>query len=94
MDFIYMDDLFTLTAYLIVTPRTLQHINASYKQKVTLLDVANLICKYTHYLNPKIVIKDETMGMSYSGWWVPFNNLELITIGLEEGIRRTINKLL
>ena len=29
MDFIYMDDLFTLTEHLLVTPRSFQHINAS-----------------------------------------------------------------
>lgn len=94
MDFIYMDDLFTLTENLLIRPRWYKHINASYRQKVTLLDIANLICKYTSHLNPKIEVKDETMGLAYSGFWCGLTILKLPTIGLEEGIRRTVNKLL
>lgn len=94
MDFIYMDDLFTLTEHFLKTPKTHQHINASYRQKVTLLDIANIICKYTAHLNPRIVIKDETMGLAYSGDWYRYSTFKLTTLGLDEGIRRTINKLL
>jgi Nucleoside-diphosphate-sugar epimerases len=98
MDFFYMDDLFTLIERLLVmeiyTPNSINGINAVYKEKTTLLDIANIICKYTSHLNPKIIVETPDIGMSYSGDGYYMETLNLPLVGLETGIRRTINKLL
>jgi len=95
MDFLYMDDLFTVTDHLLSHVHGHQkHINMSYKTKVTLKDVATLICKYTSQLNPTIVVENDTIGPSYSGFGTKLENLQLPMVGLEEGIERTVNKLI
>jgi nucleoside-diphosphate-sugar epimerase len=95
IDFVYIDDLVTVTDYLLNKLINNQfHINISYINKTTLLDVSKIICKYTNHLNPKITILNEEEGLSYSGSGQELNNFSLPLIGLEEGISRTISKLI
>ncbi len=95
VDFFYMDDLFTVIEYILSTKqRFLYGVNLVYAEKTTLLDVANIICKYTSHLNPKIVIETPEIGLSYSGNGNVINYINLPLIGLDEGIRRTVHKLL
>ncbi len=95
IDFFYIDDLVTVTDYLLNKLLNNQfHINISYINKTTLLDVSKIICKYTSHLNPKITILNEEEGVSYSGYGQKLNSFSLPLIGLEEGISRTVKKLI
>jgi nucleoside-diphosphate-sugar epimerase len=91
MDFYYMGDLINLVhEYVIGNPYTsLPKISeCSYRKKYKLSDIASFINTLGNYKVP-INIVDSAKGDSYIGTTV-FN---MITIGLEQGIINTYNKL-
>ena len=91
MDFYYMGDLINLVhEYVIGNPYTsLPKISeCSYRKKYKLSDIASFINTLGNYKVP-INIVDSAEGDSYTGTTV-FN---MITIGLEQGIINTYNKL-
>lgn len=95
MDFFYMDDLFTVTESLLThVYGNAKHLNMSYVTKHTLFDVSDLIKKCTKDRNPSTILLNMECGPSYSGSGFNLSGMRLPMIGLEEGIRRTINKLL
>jgi len=90
MDFFYMKDLVSLVKqYLQGNSTFLPKISeCSYREKYTLLDIANIINTLSDY---KVSIKllDSSKGVSYIGKTTP--NLKVI--GLEQGIKEVYNKL-
>jgi nucleoside-diphosphate-sugar epimerase len=90
MDFFYMKDLVSLVKqYLQGNSMFLPKISeCSYREKYTLLDIANIINILSNY---KVSIKllDSSKGVSYIGETTP--NLKVI--GLEQGIKEVYNKL-
>lgn len=95
MDFVYMNDLYTVTENLLTNVHgNSKHINMSYMSKTTLVDISNMIVKHMNYLNPTTVINDSSLGLSYSGFGLNLHNLSLPLIGLETGIQQTIEKIL
>ena len=88
MDFFYMEDLIKLVDYYMNEPNPLKLSSCSYHKKYTLLDIAQIINSLNnHKCDIKINSKDT--GKSYSG----ISNIDLDFIGIEEGIKRTYNKL-
>lgn len=95
IDFFYIDDLVIVIDNLLNKIHNQQfHLNLSYVNKTTLLDVSKLICKYTEHLTPTIIIENKEEGLSYTGSSKELNNLSLNLIGLEEGISRTIKSII
>ena len=96
MDFVYIDDLISITLYIIQNIKLINnlHLNICYNKKTTLTDIADIIRNYTYKLEPKTIILNNTIANSYSGNSDKLKTLNIPFIGLEEGIRRTINKLL
>jgi GDP-L-fucose synthase len=95
MDFFYFDDLFTLTQNYLSNPDINSKVeNAVYTKKFTLLDIANIISNNMLNMNPKIQINLKGMSNSYTGNGTKVYNSKLNLIGLEEGIKKTINKLI
>jgi len=88
MDFFYMPDLVTLVNYYIKENHLPKVAECSYKEKYSLLDIANLINNLSDH---KVSIKqlDFTEGNSYIG------NIfkELNYIGLEKGIQEVYDKI-
>lgn len=88
MDFFYMKDLVTLINHYIEENHLPKIVECSYKEKYSLLDIANLINNLSNY---KVSIKqlDYVEGNSYIG-----NTFkELNYIGLEKGIQEIYNIL-
>lgn len=91
MDFFYMEDLVSLVnMYVLGNPYTsLPKISeCSYRESITLLDIADMINELDTYKVPINVI-NPGIGASYSGNNTP--NLKLI--GLKQGLKTTFNKL-
>lgn len=95
MDFFYLDDVF------IVANHILNHggpndINLVYhKNKYDLITLSGLIYKHIGISTPTPVsLKIFNRGADYFGCGEVLYNLNLPLIGLEEGIKRTINNLL
>ncbi len=91
MDFFYMKDLLkVITEYIKGNPHTsLPKITeCSYRNKYTLLDIANIINQLNTYEVP-IKVLDSTLGSSYTGNSTP----SLALMGLEKGIKETYNKI-
>ena len=94
MDFFYFDDLFTLTEDFLLRPtQNMKAQNAVYVEKLTLLDIGHIIAKNMSHMTPKIQINSEGMSSSYTGSGARVSNSLVNLIGLEEGIRKTINNL-
>ncbi len=95
MDYFFLDDVFLVLDYLIKNggPR---NINLVYEEKLTLLDIASLIHKHVKLFEPSIKLVEMGQGMPYSGAGEVLARLPIADqlFGLEEGIRRTSNKLL
>lgn len=92
MDFFYMGDLIQLVDdYIIGNPHTsLPKITeCSYKEKITLLDIAGMINKLGSYKVP-IKILDPNQGIPYIGSTTP-KGLKLI--GFAKGLKTTFNKI-
>ena len=96
MDFFYMDDLFTVTEYIITNSSPIydKDLNLVYYKKYTLLKIADLIVKNMKSCNPIIKLQSRDYGKSYSGNGEKLLNKNLPLIGLEEGIIQTIKSLL
>jgi nucleoside-diphosphate-sugar epimerase len=102
MDFFYLDDVFTIVEHFLCYSSIYdtQDINIVYYDKYTLLDIANMIVKYTSHLNPQIKLDTLKIGNPYSGdntrmYNILYKNEQIKKlIGLEEGIRQTCNKIM
>ena len=72
-----------------------QNINLVYKKKYDLLHIANLIIKYMKASNALIKINNSEIGKSYTGSSKLLYTLPVCNnfIGLEEGIKQTIDIL-
>jgi len=92
MDFFYMDDVFTVVNHVLTNPTAPRHINLSYVWKINLIGVARLITQHSN-VPALIKLKDINIGNDYTGNGDILESLNLPLIGLEEGIRRTFNKL-
>jgi hypothetical protein len=94
MDFFYFDDLFSLTEDFLLSPtQNMKVQNAVYLEKMTLLDIGHIIAKNMSHMTPKIRIGSEGMSSPYTGNGHRVSNSLVNLVGLEEGIRKTINKL-
>lgn len=96
MDFFYLDDVLLVMDYILKNKCSIHNINLVYNKKRTLIDIAEFICQQMKDFSCKIEIVNPRLELSYTG---NSNNLYLLPmsdklIGLEEGIKRTINKLL
>ncbi len=95
MDFFYLDDVFAVIDYILSTPiRYPKNINMVYPEKVTLLDIAGLIHKHMNVFDPVVKLNRMGEAYDYTGSGKILSRLPIKLIGLEEGIRRTIDKLL
>lgn len=90
MDFFYMDDLVTLVHHYIETSSPNKEVNCSYREKHTLVNIANHINKLSDYRVPVIVEDREKFGV----YCADGESLPIHTVGLLEGIRRTYNALI
>jgi dTDP-4-dehydrorhamnose reductase len=88
IDFFYMKDLQELIFYYISNENLPKEIDCSYKNKKSLLEIANFINTLDEYKVP-IIIEKGVLQQDYCG----VNNLPIKTIGLEEGIKNTFRKL-
>ena len=94
MDFFYFDDLFSLTEDFLLSPtQNMKVQNAVYLEKLTLLDIGHIIANNMPHMTPKIRINSEGMAAPYTGNGFRVSHSLVNLIGLEEGIRKTINKL-
>jgi len=95
MDFFYLDDVFTVMDYVLNTKKSPHNINLVYNKKLTLVDIASLIQKYIGKPEPAIKLNNALLGNPYTGSSNVLYNLPVASklIGLEEGIRLTVNKL-
>lgn len=94
MDFFYFDDLFSLTEDFLLRPtQNTKAQNAVYEKKLTLLDIGHIIARNMSHMTPKIKIDSEGISSPYTGNGIRVSNSLVNFIGLEEGIKRTINKL-
>jgi len=95
MDFFYLDDVVTVIDHILKNGGPGQ-INLVYNQKIDLLGIASLIHKYVGIFEPTVVVHLTGDGPSYTGCADTLYKLSIVSnlIGLEDGIRRTCNKLL
>lgn len=94
MDFFYFDDLFSLTEDFLLHPSENMKVqNAVYVEKRTLVDIGYIIVSNMSHMTPKIRIDSDGMAPPYTGNGYRVANSSVNLIGLEEGIRKTINKL-
>ena len=89
MDFFYMEDLKKLVKHYIKETHLPKHIDCSYGDNNSLLDIAYIINSLSDY---QVDIKvGEDKGKDYVGDWNPLN---IKWKGLEQGIKETYKKLL
>lgn len=95
MDFFYLDDVFLVIDHILKKggPR---NINLGYHHKYDLLNIASLIHKHTKRFESNITLKELGEGSDYFGNVETLYKLPIAPklLGLEEGIRRTVAKLL
>jgi UDP-glucose 4-epimerase len=82
-DFIYMDDLVTTIKFIILNPN-IKVIDACYKEKYTLREIAEYITTIGDY-NCVIEVEDKELGNPYMGHFKDYN---LNLIGLKQGINK------
>ena len=87
MDFFFMEDLCSLIEYYL-NNAPIKEINCVYKQKYSLLQVAEIINQLSEY-KVEIINKEVYNTIDYIGE----ANLPINTIGLEKGIQKTYLKL-
>jgi GDP-L-fucose synthase len=92
MDFFYIDDLITLVKFYINKSHIPEEIDAVYKDKYTLLGIANIINKLSDY-NVDISIEKEGLSRAYVGKSTRLDLLNLPLKGLEQSITEMYNKL-
>jgi GDP-L-fucose synthase len=90
MDFFYMKDLISLVEYYIQNSNLPKTVDCSYKEKHTLIDIANYINTLSDYKVP-IIVEDSNKFEHYSG---TNHGLPINEIGLFEGINQTAKKLI
>ena len=92
MDFFYIDDLVTLVKFYLEKSYIPEEINAVYKTKYMLSEIASIINKLSDY---KVNVSFEQDGWSktYVGKSTRLDLLNLPLKGLEQGILETYNKL-
>jgi GDP-L-fucose synthase len=92
MDFFYIDDLITLVKFYLEKSYIPEEINAVYKTKYMLSEIASIINKLSDY---KVNVSFEQDGWSktYVGKSTRLDLLYLPLKGLEQGIKETYNKL-
>lgn len=93
MDFFYLDDVFTVIDSIFHNLYLPKHINLVYDWKINLIGVAGIIQTLMGNSNPRIKVNDLNAGYDYTGNGNILQSMKLPLIGLEEGIRRTVNKL-
>lgn len=94
MDYFYMDDVFLVMDDILKNggPR---NINLVYREKMDLMSIANLICKHMNVEEKMLEVCNTRVDNPYTGdsevlYRMPISDK---LIGLEEGIRKTVNKL-
>jgi nucleoside-diphosphate-sugar epimerase len=90
MDFFYMKDLISLVEYYIQNSNLPKTVDCSYKEKHTLMDIANYINTLSDYKVP-IIVEDSNKFEYYCG---THHGLSINEIGLFEGINQTAKKLI
>jgi len=88
MDFFYMKDLCSLVEFYIENSHPPKEINASYEEKYSLKDIANIINTLDDYAVPI-----ETEAQNDLETYSATSLLPISTIGLHEGIRNIYNEL-
>lgn len=88
MDFFYMKDLISLVKYYINNSTPPKISECSYKQKYSLLDIAQIINKQSDYILP-IQFKKLNYDEPYNGKMT----LPIQIIGLKKGIKETYKKI-
>lgn len=88
-DFFYIQDIIQVICYYIdnYTNELPKTLNMSYKNKVSLLDVANIINTLGPHQVP-IVVEKDPMGPSYTGSSKLLSSLDINFLGLESGIKQ------
>ena len=84
MDFFYMKDLCSLVEYYIENENLPKEVNASYKEKYTLENIAEII-NDLNYDSVSVIIEDDIDFDFYAGE----SNLPIPCIGLHKGIEET-----
>jgi len=93
MDFFYLDDMATAIKYTLKSYHP-QHLNLVYKEKHDLISIAHKIYKHAGVKDyPEIMVPPDFQN-EYTGCGVILDNLRLPLIGLDEGIKKTIQQLL
>ena len=88
MDFFYMKDLETLIHYYISNENPPKQTDCSYKNKKSLLEIANFINTLDEYEVP-IALEKDVLLQDYCG----ISDLPIETIGLNKGIQNTFRKI-
>jgi hypothetical protein len=85
-----MKDLISLVEYYIQNSNLPKTVDCSYKEKHTLMDIANYINTLSDYKVP-IIVEDSNKFEHYCG---TYHGLPINEIGLFEGINQTAKKLI
>jgi len=95
MDYFYLDDVFTVMDYIIREHPVPRDINLVYDIKTTLMDIVSLIHHCVGKFGPPVNLAHLGMSEPYTGSHELLYQLPIAKsfIGLEEGIRRTVQKL-
>jgi len=88
MDFFYMKDLISLVDYYLTSNNPNKNINCSYKEKSSLLEIANFINNLDAH-KVDIEFDVDSIAQDYCG----ISNLPIKVVGLKEGIINTFRKL-
>lgn len=89
MDFLYMKDFIKIIDYYLSNDDLKKEMDCVYKNKNTLLEIAQMIKKIGNFKNA-ILFQEREMARPYTG---TFENIGLCFDGLEVGIANTIEKL-
>lgn len=96
MDYFFLDDIFPVIDYILQNGSSERNINLVYPEKRSLWEIANMITKHMPMIQgPQVLMKVMESGLPYTGCSDTLYSLPIASklIGLEEGIRRTVNKL-
>lgn len=89
MDFFYVEDFLELSFVFATWVNPPKSINAVYKQKISLIDIANIINTLSNYQVP-IKLESESSLPNYTGY---YNNTMIQTYGLEVGLKKVYKYL-
>jgi GDP-L-fucose synthase len=91
MDFFYLDDVYNVIEYILKNGGP-KHINLVYDRPINLIGISSYINKY--FKKSNVRVNKLGLAPSYSGNGDILSHLPIKLIGLEEGIRRTCEKLI